>query len=203
MISSLFIFRRLWLCGWSICAVFCGSYAWAHSEAVQVISQWSSNNQNTLISLNMVGQNSKLPILKAKIDILIYSTQVAQYIDPNKSMSDNISNFPSSSKIGQSKLKFDPSGYYIGQLPKLKDSDYAIATVDSTYTGENAVGFNIVSLRAGKTQFEVILPKTNTPQRYLMYAILGLLVPVVLVLGVWIAQQIENKNQPAQDVSNS
>lgn len=151
----------------------------------------------------MVGQNSKLPILKAKIDILIYSTQVAQYIDPNKSMSDNISNFPSSSKIGQSKLKFDPSGYYIGQLPKLKDSDYAIATVDSTYTGENAVGFNIVSLRAGKTQFEVILPKTNTPQRYLMYAILGLLVPVVLVLGVWIAQQIENKNQPAQDVSNS
>ncbi len=158
------------------------SLASAHGEFVRTdITFQPSSGQFVLL---MTGQSSKLPILQAQIQAQLYPLTPAlkATLGPNQDLDWN--KLEAQNRAYYTPLEDQGSGKYVGKLTGVKPGAYALLLVDTTYKGESANAASAVTVGSSEVQASLILPKTNTPTSYLVYALLGLLIPLGILGGV-------------------
>ena len=134
--------------------------------------------------LVMTGQSSKLPILQAQIQAQLYplTPDLKASLGPNQDLDWN--KLKAQNRAYYTPLEDQGSGKYVGKLEGVKPGAYALLLVDTTYKGESANAAKAVTVDSSAVQTSLILPKTNTPTSYLVYALLGLLIPLGILGGV-------------------
>jgi len=134
--------------------------------------------------LLMTGQSSKLPILQAQIQAQLYPLTPAlkASLGPNQDLDWN--KLEARNRSYYTPLEDQGSGKYLGKLEGVKPGAYALLLVDTTYKGESANAAKAITVGGTEVRASLILPKTNTPTSYLVYALLGLLIPLGILGGV-------------------
>ncbi|MFN8510902.1 MAG: hypothetical protein U0Z75_10175 [Deinococcaceae bacterium] len=159
--------------GWFLVLLSLASYALAHSEPVRVEVRLQASGA---IELHMTGKNSNLPILQAEISVsLLENTdQVLQKVPFQD--------------LGR--------GHYRAKFPKsLEQKPYTLHLTDTTFKGENAQVLVPVQWRGQTVEAWATLPKTNTPTPYLIYALLGLLIPSGVIGSVFLFSWLDKKGK--------
>lgn len=133
----------------------------------------------------MTGQNSKLPILGAKIEAQVF---------PNPGPEQNSSNLlvlKGAERLERAIFVDTGKGLYSTQIRPLMAGRYLIALVDSTFGGENAVTAHRIDVGQAGGRSSGLLPKTKTPINYLWYALggLGSIVVVGSSLAFWFVKR--------------
>ena len=87
-------------------------------------------------------------------------------------------------RLAYTVLEDQGGGKYLGKLEGVKPGSYALLLVDTTFKGESANSARAIQVGGTQVRASLILPKTNTPTSYLVYALLGLLSPLGILGGV-------------------
>lgn len=158
------------------------SEAQAHGEFVRTDITFQRGSGEFI--LLMTGQSSKLPILQAQIQAQLYplTPDLKASIGPNQDLDWN--KLEAQNRAYYTPLEDQGSGKYLGKLEGVKPGAYALLLVDTTYKGESANAAKAITVGGTEVQTSLILPKTNTPTSYLVYALLGLLIPLGILGGV-------------------
>jgi hypothetical protein len=162
-------------------STFCGA-AQAHGEFVR--TDITLEPKSGTFELMMIGQSSQLPILQAKIQAQLYPLTPAlkASLGPNQDLDWN--RLEPENRLTYAVLEDQGGGQYLGQLEGVKPGSYALLLVDTTFQGESANSARAIQVGGTQVKATLILPKTNTPTSYLVYALLGLLIPLGILGGI-------------------
>jgi len=162
--------------------------ALGHAEPVQVVVVIKEAQGELRLEMQMIGEVSTLPIRGAVVEARLYP-KTAELEALLAEGGGEIS------RAGSAELPAEPlaaapfeeqrEGGYVARLPEPAPGEYVLAVVDTTFKGEAAVAAKPVRLPpppTGRT-VAVLLPETSTPNRYFLYALLGLALPAVVGIG--------------------
>lgn len=147
--------------------------ALAHSEPVEVTAALTPSPGAVRVQAELVGETSGLPIRNAEVEVRV-SRGMGTPPAGEESTGD---------VLGQARLTPGEGGRYVGTLRPLPAGRYVLTVVDTTYGGEAAVAARAFPFSGRPVQVAVVLPATSTPRRYVVSALMGLLVaPTILVV---------------------
>lgn len=162
-------------------SAFCGQ-AQAHGEFVR--TNITLEPKSGTFELTMIGESSKLPILQAQIQAQLYplTPELRANLGPNQDL--DWAKLEPENRLAYTVLEDQGGGKYLGKLEGVKPGSYALLLVDTTFKGESANSARAIQVGGTQVKASLILPKTNTPTSYLVYALLGLLIPLGILGGV-------------------
>jgi len=175
-----------------------GGLAWGHAEPVQVVAVVTPAGQELKVDVQMVGEVSTLPIRGAVVEARIYP-RTPELQDLLVQGGGAVSQAGNPDLLGRPlasvPLREPKEGGYHGSLPSLPSGEYVLAVVDTTFKGEAAVAAKPLELPLPPTgaTLALELPETSTPNRYLLYALLGLALPALVGVGFALAARGERK----------
>ncbi|WP_456444703.1 hypothetical protein [Oceanithermus sp.] len=183
---------------WTLMFALLGGIAWGHAEPVQVVVVLTPAGPELKIDVQMVGEVSTLPIRGAVVEARLYArTPELQKLLDEGGGSVSQAGDPDllGAPLASVPLEEPKEGGYRGGLPALPPGDYVLAVVDTTFKGEAAVAAKPLRLPPPPTgaTLALELPETSTPNRYLLYALLGLALPALVGIGFALAARGERK----------
>ncbi|GEM88960.1 hypothetical protein [Oceanithermus desulfurans] len=183
---------------WTVLFALLAGLAWGHAEPVQVVVVVTPAGQELKIDVQMVGEVSTLPIRGAVVEARFYvrTPELQQLLDEgggsvSRAGDPDLLGVP----VASVPLEEPKEGGYRGALPAPPPGDYVLAVVDTTFKGEAAVAAKPLRLPLPPTgaTLALQLPETTTPNRYLLYALLGLALPALVGIGFALAARGERK----------
>ncbi len=156
--------------------------ALAHGEFVRTQIKLQPNGT---LELYMSGQSSNLPILQAEIQAQLFLETPAMKKLEGPGRDFDFTTLLPENRLQYVVLKDQGSGIYKGKFPKpLPQGDHVLLLIDTTFKAESANVATALTLKNAPLEVSMILPKTNTPPSYVIYAVLGLLIPLGLIGAV-------------------
>jgi hypothetical protein len=158
--------------------LFSGQVALAHPEPVLTNLRFYPNG---LLELTMTGEQSRLPILSARVEAQIFP-------DPGSSAGEGgVLVLKGATRLERVNFVDAGQGKYSAQLQPLKSGRYLFTLVDSTFGGENAVTAHRMNVGTSGGNSSALLPKTATPINWLWFALggLGLIVTALSSVLIW------------------
>jgi len=183
---------------WTLLWMLLGGLAWGHAEPVQVVAVVTPADQELKVDVQMVGEVSTLPIRGAVVEARIYprTPELQDLLAQGGGAVSRAGNPDLLEKpLASVPLREPKEGGYRGALPALPSGEYVLAVVDTTFKGEAAVAARALELPLPPTgaTLALELPETSTPNRYLLYALLGLALPALVGVGFALAARSERK----------
>lgn len=180
-------------------AALLAGLAWGHSEPVQAVVVLSPAGEKVKADMQMVGAVSTLPIRGAVVEAQIYrrTPAIEDLLAKGGGAVSQAGNPDLLGKpLARAPLRESKEGGYHGVLPSFPGGSYVLAIVDTTFKGEAAVAAKPLELPLPPTgaTLALELPKTSTPNRYLLYALLGLALPALVGIGFAVAARGERKS---------
>ncbi len=172
--------------------LFLAGLALGHAEPVQVVVVAKGGAQGLRLEMQMIGEVSTLPIRGAVVEARLYPK--TPELDALVAEGGGAISRTGSAELPGKPLAVAPfeelrEGGYVARLPEPAPGEYVLAVVDTTFKGEAAVAAKPVRLPPPPTgvTVAVVLPETSTPNRYFLYALLGLALPAVVGVGFALA----------------
>jgi len=186
---------------WMMLGAVLGGLAWGHAEPVQLVVVLSPEGDRVQVEMQMVGEVSTLPIRGAVVEVRLYpltpelEALLAQSGDGGLSRAGD-PDLPGK-PVSRARMEEPPEGGYRATLPLPEPGAYVLAVVDTTFKGEAAVAAKPVRfpLPPSGATLALQLPETSTPNRYLLYALLGLALPALVGVGFALAARGDRKPQ--------
>jgi len=173
--------------------------AWGHAEPVQVVVVLRPAVDRIEVEAQMVGGVSTLPIRGAVVEARLYprSPELDSLLEEGGEQGISRAgdpDLPGTPLVRVPLIESREGGYYAA-FPVPEAGEYFIAVVDTTFKGEAAVAAKPVKfpLPASGTTLTLELPETSTPNRYLLYALLGLVLPALVGIGFALAARGDRK----------
>ena len=157
--------------------------ALAHAEPVQAVTTLKETEGALEAEVRLVGEVSTLPVRGAVLELGLYKeTPKLKALMPDGVLSRTGSAKLPAPRVAAVKLKEDATGVYRGRLKKPAPGRYVMVILDTTFKGEATMTGSPVTipLKSNPLYFTGTLPKTKTPNRYLIYALAGLAVPAII-----------------------
>jgi len=160
------------------------SLVWGHAEPVQAVITLRQAPEALYVEVALVGETSTLPIRGAVLELILAK--------PNERlralMKDGVLSRTGSAKLPAEivlRTPFDetkPGTYQAVIKPPPPPGRYVLVLLDTTFKGEATMtGKEIeLPLKENPTIITGVLPETQTPSRYLFYALAGLAVPALI-----------------------
>ncbi len=154
----------------------------AHSEVVVVTTALTVQGAALRADAQLIGRTSGLPIRGAHVELALSRATPADRaarradgtLDPRPER------LRGDALIQRVPLAQDDAGHYVGTLPRVAAGAYVLTIIDTTYRGETTSAARALTFTGAPAKVAVELPATQTPGRYLMYALLGILVPFLI-----------------------
>jgi len=188
--------KKRWV--WILLPTLLVGLAWGHAEPVQIVLTTAPVEEGLQIEAQMVGEVSTLPIRGAVVEARLYAL-TPEMQDLLNQGGGEVSEAGNPDLLGEplvrAPLEEPKEGGYRGVLPTQPPGSYVLAVVDTTFKGEAAVGAKPLQLPlppAGATM-ALLIPETSTPNRYFIYAILGLAFPALVGIGFALSARGERK----------
>ncbi|MBB6099610.1 hypothetical protein HNR42_003063 [Deinobacterium chartae] len=178
--------------------------AHAHAEPVQVVANLSLEAEATPLQLGLVGQTSTLPVRGAVVEVRLYPEDDAwrrRLEQGGGTVSTTDLSILPGNALDTVHLEEVRTADYRGRLRPLEAGRYVLAVLDTTFKGETALAARAFEVSPGRSSALVtaLLPKTQTPTSYLVWALIGLAVPALIVLGVVFVGRPDRRAKPESD----
>ncbi len=172
--------------------------AWGHAEPVQLVVQLAPGGERVNVEMQMIGVVSTLPIRGAVVEVRLYplTDELSRLLEEGGGELSQAGNADlPATPVAQASFEEAREGGYRAKLPVPPAGDYLLTVVDTTFKGEDALAAKKVSfpLRPSGATLSLELPETSTPNRYLLYALLGLALPALVGIGFALAARGDRK----------
>jgi hypothetical protein len=189
--------KKSWIAALGVLAL--SGAAWAHAEPVQVVVVLKPSSGQVQVDVQMVGEVSTLPIRGAVVEARLYprTPELDALLEEGGEAGLSQAGDPDlpGTPVVRVSLEEPGEGGYRARFPDPGAGDYVLAVVDTTFKGEAAVAAKPVRfpLPPSGATLALELPETSTPNRYLLYALLGLALPALVGVGFALAARGDRK----------